>query len=125
VFRRLQLLIAFIACLISTGVQWDVLQVFAWGRMIIGYANTMSLSEAVEETFDGEMCELCKVVNEAKQQEQTIPEQSLSKQKFLLICPASSVFVSAPLQSARWLNTSVLWHSHLRGEPPLPPPRAA
>lgn len=57
------------AWLCANGALWDGAQVFAWGKMIHDYSQTMPLSTAIEKTFDGSApCEICVVVEDVKQQ---------------------------------------------------------
>lgn len=37
-------------CVLGSGAQWDVLQIFAWAGMIVDHARTMSVSAAVSQT---------------------------------------------------------------------------
>ena len=60
-------------CVVGSGAQWDLLQVFAWEKMVVGHMRTMSLSASVAKTFDGEMCPICRMVARAKAQEQPHP----------------------------------------------------
>jgi len=58
--------------LISTGAHWDVIQVFAWVNMFSSNIGEISYREAVVRTFDpAEKCEVCAVVEKAKQEEQS------------------------------------------------------
>jgi hypothetical protein len=68
--RRLQLCTLLFAWLLTTGSQWDAVQAFGWGRMIVTYAQSMPLAQAIELTFTADnLCGVCEAVSEAKQQE--------------------------------------------------------
>jgi hypothetical protein len=68
--RRFQISVVLLAWFMATGAQWDLVQTFAWGRMVATYSRTMPLVQAVRLTFTpGTMCSICKAVNEAKRQE--------------------------------------------------------
>src|ERR1700712_3398132 len=64
------LLLTLTAWLLATGSHWDLLQTFAWGRMLATYSQSMPLLEAAQKTFspDG-MCGICHAVADAKQKE--------------------------------------------------------
>lgn len=126
--RHLQVYGCLAAWLFATGCQWDLMQVIAWGRMFTGYAQTMSLTAATQETFSGEMCSLCKVVQKGKEQQEksTPPTTELGKAKLLdTLLPSATVMPMAPTR--RPLGV-VLAPPGLVGRgrmpPPLPPPRA-
>ncbi len=125
--RRLSLSLTLVAWLLATGSHWDLLQTYAWGRMFVGYARAMSLTTAAEETFSGQMCDLCKAVQKGKQ-EQRSPE-ALATAKVRLpeaAPPAASGSVVSP---ARLIVGLIPAETQLAGRgrmaPPLPPPRAA
>lgn len=125
VSKRVQLIAVLLAGFLATGAQWDFVQVFGWGRMIVKYAQNMPLDQAVKRTFSGEMCGVCEAVSEAKQQE--APTDLPSKGKFdgkmlLVLSPASNCFVVAIEQEA-WSPRDVTVFSTERSAPPLPPPR--
>ncbi len=126
--RRLSLVSLLCAWLLATGSQWDVVQTFAWGKMIVTYAQTMPLADAVRLTFTaGNECGVCEIVNEARQQQSdaTLPGEPSGKlAKIPLVFQASSVFVaSAP--AVLGLSPDVLLEMQgvARAAPPVPPPR--
>jgi len=58
----------FLAVFFMSGGHWMALQTFAWGRMIVVYAQRSSLLTAVAQTFDGRHpCKLCCKVREAQE----------------------------------------------------------
>ena len=72
--HKLSLVLTLCAWLLATGSHWDVVQTFAWGRMIATYSQTMSLTQAVEKTFSaGATCGVCAVVATAKSQDSANP----------------------------------------------------
>ena len=96
--RRLQTLtVVFVA--FPTGSHWDLVQTFAWGRMIAHYAQTMPLSDAVSRTFrPTTLCNLCEMVSSAqKEQEQREHSGAGVKldSKILLVFQKSPEFVIA------------------------------
>ena len=127
--RRLSLITMLTAWLLATGSHWDLLQTFAWGRMIATYSQSMSLSQAVKLTFTPDnLCGLCESVSEAKQQQAhdtALPNEAKSFGKIPLIFQPIAVFVPRGPISAHWdWNHAVpAWRD--RSPPPLPPPRAA
>ena len=126
--RRLPLLSLLCAWLLATGSQWDLVQTFAWGKMIATYAQTMPLKEAVRLTFTpNNMCGLCEVVSEAQQQQSdaTLPGEPAGQlAKIPLVFQASAVFVSsAPTVQGLSPDALLEMQSVARAAPPVPPPR--
>jgi hypothetical protein len=124
--RKLKLFTVFLAWLLATGAQWDLLQVVAWGNMFLSNTESMSVGDALEKTFDGEECELCKAVRNAKQQENPpgLPgEKRITK--VILICQPVSDFCYLSPESADWSYDQETMTGVLRPCPPVPPPRAA
>jgi hypothetical protein len=126
--RRLSILSLLFAWLLATGSQWDLVQTFAWGKMIVSYARTMPLTEAVRLTFTpGNMCGLCSAVSEAKQQQKddALPGEPSGKLvKIPLVFQAASVFVAtAPTVQGLSPDELLEMQSVARAAPPVPPPR--
>src|SRR5687768_1456684 len=46
-FAQLSLLLAWVC---ANGAIWDAVQVFAWSKMFVGYASTMTVPAALRET---------------------------------------------------------------------------
>ncbi len=117
------------AWLLATGSHWDLLQTFAWGRMIATYSQSMSLSQAVKLTFTPDnLCGLCQSVSEAKQQQAhdtALPNEAKSFGKILLIFQPVAVFVLRAPISAPWDWSHAVAACRDRSPPPLPPPRVA
>ena len=121
--RAFQSWVVLIAWLLATGVQWDLLQVIAWGRMFVGYSETMRISEAVQKTFGGEMCCLCKAVKKAKEQQEELPSPDSVKGKFVLIHQmAQSPILAIPV-GRDWPWSRLRPAIEPRDPPPKPPPR--
>jgi len=127
--RRLSLITMLTAWLLATGSHWDLLQTFAWGRMIATYSQSMSLSQAVKLTFTPDnLCGLCESVSAAKQQQAhatALPNEAKSFGKIPLILQPVTVFVPrGPISEPwGWNHAVPAWRD--RSPPPLPPPRAA
>ena len=126
--RRLFLVSLLCAWLLATGSQWDLVQTFAWGKMIASYSRTMPLTDAVRLTFTaGNECNVCTFVNEAKhrQADAPLPGDPAGKlAKIPLVFQASSVFV-ATAPTVLGLSHDVLLEMQgvARAAPPVPPPR--
>lgn len=124
-FQRTRVLIALLLCLIATGAQWDLVQTFAWGRMVAIYSKSMPLTEAVSKTFSGDMCGLCSLVASTRKQDRnqpTVPEVK-SESKLLLYfqdAPAVSIDVSV---AVTWMPLDPMVTTAERAAPPVPPPR--
>lgn len=109
---------------LATGSQWDFVQAFGWGRMFVGYSSTMTVSAAVERTFSGEMCEVCRAVRRAKRDEgKTTSTGDLAKAKVILYCAAIAPFAIATPDNPGWWHVERAPVSALRAAPPVPPPR--
>ena len=123
--KRIQLIAVLLAWLLSTGAQWDLVQTFGWARMVSKYAQTMSLTEAVKKTFSGEMCGVCEIVSEAKQQEhdKNVPSVGKMDAKILLVLHPVPEFIFSATESEAWSLSDTSIMSVERGAPPLPPPR--
>lgn len=120
---HIPLRIILIAMIIQmTGGHWMLLQTIAWGRMIVDYSHSSSISTALKETFDGEHpCEMCKGIQKAKQTEKkqeaqqvTVKYDFLFEHRDILIVPPAPPALRGSLKGAQALRT----------EPPsLRPPR--
>jgi hypothetical protein len=123
---RLKIIVILTSWFLATGSQWDFAQAFGWSRMFVRYAETMSVTAAVERTFSGETCEICRAVRRAKDSEQQgTPTTDVARAKVVLFCPATPGFVmTAPVPSV-WSQCDVEPLSAARAAPPVPPPRIA
>jgi hypothetical protein len=123
--QRLQISALLLAWFMATGSQWDLVQVFAWGRMFAGYARVMSVESALRLTFKPDrMCSVCKMVKAAKQQEEQTPAApSKTLGKILLVFAPVPMVVIASVPSAQWPVGMKTLCSAERGAPPNPPPR--
>lgn len=114
------------AWLCANGAVWDVVQVFAWSRMFAGYAETMPLAAALQETFDpAKPCELCGTVATAKDQarEQLPSPTQREGAKFALVIQdvAVPVFANDP---GEWPALTGLTATRRTEPVRLQPPRA-
>lgn len=122
--KQLKFCAAFLAWLLATGVQWDVLQVVAWGNMFLDNMATRTMGAALEKTFDGEECELCVAVREAKQREESPGVPSTKQpQKITLIFSAKAVYIHPPAVPKIWELVDAFCTGEARSAPPVPPPR--
>jgi hypothetical protein len=124
--RNLSILAVLFAWLIATGSQWDLIQVFAWGKMMATYSRIMPLRDAVALTFTpGNLCDICRLVDAAKekQTEAGNPAASQAPEKPLVICVAPAVVVQAPAPTFEGLAEPKAPCGIGRAAPPLPPPR--
>ncbi len=116
------------AWLCASGGLLDIAQVFAWTRMYAGYAQSMSVGEALAQTFDpAKPCELCVAVlkvREASGGAAKTPAAAASAEieKVVLIAQGAAPLVIAPVLE-EWPAARDEF-SGMRVEPvPLPPPR--
>jgi hypothetical protein len=127
--RQLSLVLTLAAWLLATGSQWDLVQTYGWGRMIVTYSRTMPLTRAVKQTFSGEeMCGVCQLVHHAKQQDADnakVPGTKAPAKIFLVGAPSALAFASPAPVSAGLVPAGSAPLSTDRTAPPLPPPRVA
>lgn len=124
--RKLSLITMLTAWLLATGSHWDLVQTFAWGRMIATYSQTMSLAQAVELTFTPDnLCGVCESVSEAKQHQDTaMPSDAKALGKILLVYqPVPAFCVTLAVAGMETARVKTLVHRE-RASPPVPPPRA-
>ncbi len=126
--RQVSTVLVLVAWLLATGSQWDLAQTFAWGRMIAGYSRSMPLLQSVRKTFDGEMCSLCRAVQQAKQQQDADNAKTTDGKapgKILLVCAPTAPLFLSPAPSCAGLTAAMSAPlSAQRSAPPSPPPRA-
>ncbi len=127
---RIAQLVACFAWLLASGGHWDVIQTFAWGRMIVGYSRTMSLDEAVTQTFDADnLCGVCEWVAESKTRDSAsgtdTPGDLVAKARPPLAMPPTYVFFHASSAVREWPRHEAQRVEQWRDAPPVEPPRAA
>ena len=125
--RRAKILVVLFLSFIATGAQWDLLQTFAWSRMMAKYSRAMPLSEALAKTFEGEMCDICRIVANAQKQERSRPgilEARIEGKILLFFQAVPKVIVDAP-RPAGWFPGDLPVMTSARPAPPVPPPRPA
>ena len=127
--RRVEVVAVLFAWIFTTGVQWDVTQLFAWGRMFAGYAQDMTVTAAARKTFSGELCDLCRTVQRGReQQDTTAPKPAAGKTvgKSIDLAPlpvGTAVFAAQPQPEGEVLPLPSP-RGRSRAAPPSPPPRA-
>lgn len=125
--RKLSLFMVLTAWLLATGSHWDLVQTFAWGRMIATYSQTMPLAQAIKLTFTPDnLCGVCESVSEAKQQQQgaALPSDAKAAGKILMVFQPQPVFVAELAVSGEWTAQESAPALRDRSPPPVPPPRA-
>lgn len=121
--KSLQVLVVVGLCILAVGAQWNLVQVVAWGRMIAGNSRTMGFSQAVQKTFGGEMCGLCRVVTKATQDDdQASMEPANGKVDLFWQAAACQVCGRLPVDED-WMRVTELPFCLPRPEPLTPPPR--
>ena len=129
--RKASLLLTLTAWFFTTGSQWDVVQTYAWARMFTTYAQSMPLLEAAQKTFSGEeLCDVCEVVQDARQDDQNESKSSgaagtKALGKMPMVVPQDTLFVLRHPSSALGHPASAFLPGTPRATPPTPPPRAA
>lgn len=125
--RKVSLIMTLAAWLLATGSHWDLVQTFAWGRMIAAYSESMPLTEAIRRTFTAEnLCGVCEIVQQARQdQDPATPPAGKLNLKVQLAFPAVPVVVVSAPESNPWHQAAPVALGILPPPPPTPPPRAA
>jgi len=123
--QRLAIFSLLAAWFLATGSQWDLVQTFAWAKMLVGYSKVMPLNEAVAETFDADKpCPLCQAVSRAKQQQnRSLPPEVNLRVKLVMIFQPATAFVATVQQANSWLRSDWDLPTSERPSPPVPPPR--
>jgi hypothetical protein len=125
VSRALATLSLVFAWLCANGAVWDVMQVAAWGKMFAGYSERMSVTQALQETFDpAKPCEMCLGIAKAKEataKQTSAPEQGAAAKFVLAIHSADApVFANDP---GDWMSGPASSGRERTDPVPLPPPR--
>lgn len=130
--RRLPAILVLCAWLLATGAQWDLLQGFAWGRMVANYSRTMPLTEALRLTFTPDnLCGVCAFVADAKtragaaDRSSEAPADPSAKAKAPLATPPARFFVFSSVTAPAWPAEHFEPIAHARPAPLTEPPRAA
>ena len=123
--RKLSLITMLTAWLLATGSHWDLVQTFAWGRMIANYSQSMSLAQAVKLTFTPDnLCGVCESVSEAKQhQDSALPSDAKPAGKILMVFQPQPVFFATLPVIGKWTPPVTNPVMRDRSPPPVPPPR--
>ena len=131
--RRFSTLLVLCAWLLASGAHWDVVQGFAWGRMIANYSKSMPLAEAVRLTFTADnLCQVCTFVadnhtrSDASGTDASQPARApLFKAGAPLACPPEYHFVFSSVPAPKWPTAHFRPDALARPAPPVEPPRAA
>ncbi len=124
--RKLPIVLTLAAWLFATGSQWDLVQAFAWARMMATNVETMSVADALAQTFSPEgRCTLCEAISAAKQQQDETgqaTEARLPGKTVLVYLPASPVVIAKPA-SVTFALGEFTFHGVEPSAPLLTPPR--
>ena len=124
VLRKASRLIVILALLASVGGHWALLQSVAWTRMLIERTQTDSFATAVQTTLDGKHpCDLCKRINEGKQNERQEEKAPVSV-KLDLLCERRLIAIAPPSEPMIFPSNPTAGTPRAE-RPPVPPPRAA
>ena len=124
VLRRLTQWMLVLLLIVSVGGHWAIVQGVAWVTMFARFSQSMSLAQAVENTFDGKHpCALCCAVKEGKKAERK-ESQVKAPEKMTFALSPEALRLPAPPRASTILAARFVLHSFL-DEPPHPPPRAA
>lgn len=134
--RRFPALFVLCAWLLASGAHWDLVQGFAWARMIVNYSRAMPLDAAVRLTFTADtLCGVCEFVADAKTRDGadkpaagaplTSSGDTAAKGKLLLATAPEHIFVYRSVPAPVWPAEHFLTDACARPAPPVEPPRAA
>lgn len=126
--RQFTLVLTLAAWLLATGSQWDLVQTYGWGRMIVAYSRVMPLRQAVAKTFTGEeLCGVCLAVHAAKQAQDAkgakVPGTKAPEKIFVVNPARVRVFASPAAQCVGLVSDWPALASADLSAPPGPPPR--
>lgn len=131
--RRLSAILVLCAWLLANGAHWDLVQSFAWGRMIANYSQSMPLSEAIRLTFTADnLCGVCEFVADGKTRAdadgttpEAAPRDPAPKATLILAAAPEHVFIFASAPEPEWPAEHFRPDANARPAPPTEPPRAA
>lgn len=124
--RPLKALLLLLAWFLASGTQWELVQAYAWVRMTADNLETMSLKEAVLETFrPGNACCLCKAVAKAQHEQEAaraLGDDGTRKPSLLPVLLHG--WTLYPPRTLRSIEAAlIVWRTQCRARPPTPPPR--
>lgn len=129
----LRLILMSLLALRLLGGDLAVLQVLAWGGMIVSRTAEQGVAAAVESTLDGEhpcpMCKALKTVREAETGEKkpAAPETSTAKLKLKDLLWMEDLPMAPPQWAEAGKNPPLPWQNPAAtartDAPPVPPPR--
>lgn len=117
----------FLAVFFMSGGHWMALQTFAWGRMIVVYAQRTTLLTAVAQTFDGRRpCKLCCKIREAqKPANQETPAETSVRPGEMFCETQGTVVPPVPVAARAAAAEGEDTYDARAIPPPTPPPRLA
>jgi hypothetical protein len=131
--RIIRIILVLAGCLHLCGGPYGVIQVFAWGKMIVDYSAEKGFVEGVKDTFDGQHpCELCHSIAKAEEEKSESQETpllpDLRKLELKNILPTECLTARKPISSKFLPPAFAEPGSSLplaRKSPDTPPPRLA
>ena len=116
--------VAFVLIL-ALGLNWMSVQWLAWSYMVLKYAQTASLGNAISMTLDGEHpCSLCKIAQAAQQSERDQDRQIPPTKPDWAKTPTPQWLFAPPYRLLTFSSISC-WGDPRFLAPPKPPPRDA
>lgn len=131
--QLLRFILVLTGCLHLCGGHYGVMQMFAWGKMIVDYSAEKGLVTGVSETFDGEHpCDLCESIAKAKKDDNKRPQPPVKADgkgfELKNVLPAKLTYLSEP-RSNLYLPAPFLSPEDAKlrflPRPEMPPPRLA
>lgn len=108
----------------TLGMHWAVLQGMAWTSMFLKQVQSLPVSVALTNTFDGDhACDWCRVVREGRAEEKSRQETRWMMKLEGVLPPLCQVPVHGQeTRDSGMPPVSMVWASRSES-PPLPPPR--
>jgi hypothetical protein len=133
--KALHILVVSLCCLQLGGGPLGLMQLYAWGSMLVDYSQESGLAKAVRETFSGEKpCHLCHKIDAARKNSQDEPGREapvdilktakLLKELMPVAIPRLRNPQSSDLMICAFAGPA-MWCGMPAEAPPSPPPRRA
>lgn len=124
--RRLSIIALLAAWLCASGAMLDGVQVFAWTRMFVRYAQQTTIAEAAAETMDASKpCPICLAVRKARASSNDEAPVVISRnlERVVLLFHEVPPVVFAP-EGAPWPHPTQTTAESWSAPVAVPPPRA-
>jgi len=122
VLARSGKLLIVLSLVLTTGLHWAALQTVAWTAMLASHLRCESLTQAVDNTFDGRHpCCLCKAIDAAKKSQKNA--EAVSPVLKMEFPPMVQAFILIPPAQSKLIQPQNAFAESFSLQPPVPPPR--